>query len=185
MTDIPNQLPRKDEVLEKIVDMARSRLDGTRLTELLHGSRWRPTTAHVKAAFGDLGKKELKFRVAASGYPGADDGEWLYDMLWYSVDEDGCLARIAMALESEFKPGGSVLNAASVDGDFEKLVQARAEIRVWFALLPNPDQARTHLENCKRLASRFAGASPGDQYVFIIYDWTNKSTAVETFTVGG
>lgn len=184
MIDIRNQLPNKDQILERIVDMAASRLAGAQLTELLHGSRWRPTTAHVKAAFGDLGKM-LGFRVAASGYPGADDGEWLYDMLWYSVDEDGCLARIAMALESEFKPGGSVVNAASVDGDFEKLVQARAEIRVWFALLPSPELARAHVENCKRLASRFAGASSGDRYVFMIYDWTNASTTVEAFTVAG
>ncbi len=85
-------------------------------------------------------------------------------MSWYAVSGEGLFSQLAMVLESELKPGGSVVNAGKVDGDFEKLVQARAEVRVWLALVPNPVMAATHIINCKRQACAFAGAMSGDTY---------------------
>jgi hypothetical protein len=46
------------------------------------------TTKTVKKCLGKLGH-ERGFKVAASGLVGADQGEWLYDMVWYELVEDG------------------------------------------------------------------------------------------------
>ena len=107
----------------------------------------------------------------------------MYDMVWYTM-RDGFLVGQAMVLESELKPGGSVLTSAEVDGDFQKLVQARAEIRVWLALFPNELLASQHLANCKRQACSFENGMPEDTYIFIIYNWTTGTTLVEEFVVG-
>ena len=170
------------ELAERIEKIARSAFEGGRLREPLRTLSWTATTKLIKKVFGDLGK-QLGYHVAASGYPLADDREWLYDMCWYTVLGNGVFSQLAMVLESELKPGGSVANASEIDGDFQKLVQARAEVRVWVALVPNPEMTARHIENCKNQARAFAGAMPGDIYVFIIYDWTTNVTIVERLEI--
>ena len=53
---------------------------GGRLTELLGGSFGSVTNA-AKAVYGNLGKS-LGYQIAAADYPGADNAEWLRDMVW-------------------------------------------------------------------------------------------------------
>lgn len=171
------------ELADHIERTAKVEFEGTLLRDILRSSpNWRFVTRKIKEVFGNLGNR-LEYHVAASGYPNGTQGEWLYDMVWFA-SLDGLLSQQAMVLESEFKPGGSVLNAGEVDDDFMKLVQARAEVRIWLALVPNPDLTIKHIKNCKRQAYLFAGAMPGDTYIFIIYDWTTEITLVERFEVG-
>lgn len=172
----------RHDLAERIEEVAKSAFEGGRLKGLLCTLSWTATTKAIKEVFGNLGK-QLGYHVAASGYPLADDGEWLYDMCWYTVLRNGVFSKLAMVLESELNPGGSVINASEIDGDFHKLVQARADVRVWFALLPNPAMTTKHIENCKIQARAFGGAMPGDVYVFIAYDWTDSATIVERFEV--
>ncbi len=169
----------RDQLAQCIEKNARSKLAGDRLADLLR-SGFTSATKAVKAVFGDLGK-ELGYRVAAAGYRGADDGEWLYDMVWYEVDEKELLLQLRMVLESELKPGGSVSKSADVDGDFQKLVQARADVRVWLTACPNQELVAKHIANCKFQVQRFAESMPSDIYIFIVYDWTTGKTSVERF----
>ena len=168
----------RNQLAERIEQAANAHFEGSRLTELL-GTGFMPITKVIKSVFGDLGKSRC-FRVAAAGYPGADEGEWLYDMLW-NESADGVMTRQAMVLESELKPGGSVLSSAEVEGDFQKLVQARSDVRVWLALLPTQDLAVRHIANCKRQAKLFEGAMPEDTYVFVVYVWQTKRLQCSVF----
>lgn len=168
-------------IAERIEEVANLDFEGRRFEEALRATSWTLATRNVKQTFGSLGK-QLGYQVAASGYSGADEGEWLYDMVWFTCS-GGLLRQQAMVLESEFKPGRSVLQAAAVDGDFMKLVQARAEVRVWFTLIPNPKLTAQHIENCKSQASAFEGAMQGDTYIIIAFDWTTFNTTVERFEV--
>lgn len=70
-----------------------------------------------------------------------------------------------------------------LDGDFLKLVQARAEIRLWISCSANSTAAETHLANCKRQATLFSAALPGDTYVFVTTSWSDTKTRVERFVV--
>ena len=52
------------------------------------------------------------------------DHEWLYDLIWWK-GEDGGMTDLILALESEWSP-----SFRDVRYDFQKLVQARARIKV-------------------------------------------------------
>jgi hypothetical protein len=134
------------------------------------------TTRTIKEFIGKLGH-DRGFQVAASGLVGAEEGEWLYDMVWYEL-EGGFMTQQVLVMECE-------LNCdPQLDGDFQKLVQARAGVRLWISCSPNSSLAKTHLANCKRQAVLFSGAVPGDTYVFVTDNWTDPKTSVERFTIG-
>jgi hypothetical protein len=168
----------RNELLDSIVKEARIAFEGPQLTGLLRAGP-RSTTMLVKERFGDLGR-HLGCKVAAAGYRHADEGEWLYDMVWYLL-ENGMMTRQLMVLESEWKHGVLVSQNAEVDGDFQKLVQARAEVRVWISSSHNPALAQQHISNCKKQVESFSGSLSGDAYVFIINDWTTPMALIERF----
>lgn len=155
--------------------------NGKGLTPLFKDST-RVATSAIKLFFGDLGRQQ-GFRIAAAGYVHADEGEWLYDMVWYEQDSAGLMSRLPMVLESEWKFGVLVDKNVEVDGDFQKLVQARADVRVWVSSSPNSDMAKLHIENCKKQARLFLGGLSGDIYVFIIHEWTTPTTLIERFVL--
>lgn len=132
-------------------------------------------TTSLKAALGDLGHK-LRFKVCASGYRAADEGEWLYDMSWYHT-RGGILTGQPMVLESEWTPD------PHIDGDFQKLVQARADIRVWVFAAANLDEVRKYVERCREQAQAFAGKSSGDRYVCAGFDKLTRTLLIESFKV--
>lgn len=170
----------QSEFADRIEEAARSAFEGKRVTEIIKRSGFGDATEMVKRTFGDLGRT-LGNKIAAAGYPDADEREWLYDMVWYTEDADGFLAEQPLVLESELKPGGSVHNAADVDGDFQKLVQARANVRVWVSTCPNEDMTQRHIANCKNQARRFKGKALGDTYIFVVGDWTTDHFVIERF----
>ena len=131
-------------------------------------------TKSVKRIFGNLGNS-LDFKVAAAGFPKADEGEWRYDMVWYVLDNDGFQVRLPMVLECEWNPD------FTIDTDFQKLVQARADVRVWISALGNSERVRQHIENCKKQIQQFLGSCTGDKYIFVICDWTTAETIIEHF----
>jgi hypothetical protein len=83
-----------------------------------------------------------------------------------------------MVLESEWNRGLLVQKEAHVDGDFQKLVQARADVRVWISACHNTDIAEKHLVSCKEQIKRFSGTDPDDNYIFIIHDRSQSATKV-------
>lgn len=145
------------------------------LVASLRGRHWKPTTRATKEFLCKLGK-DKGLEVSARECEGAAS-EWLYDMVWFELD-NGYLKRQVLAMESELDPD------PTIDGDFQKLVQARADVRLWIACLPNAEMQAEHLANCKRQAALFSGAAEADTYIFVTDNWTNPKTSVERFVVG-
>lgn len=115
---------------------------------------------------------ELGSRLGYDSGPG-----WLYDVCWStedSVENGKMMSRIPMALESELDPDHHL------DGDFQKLVQARADVRVWIANCPD---ARLSIDACKEQIRLFAETRPGDQYVFAVYDRKSQRAIIEEYRV--
>jgi hypothetical protein len=137
-----------------------------------------PTTAAIKKAFVDLGKK-LGFSTAASPHLalGADDKAWLWDLLWYKMDGEKYTTRLPLILEIELNPPTKDV----VDEDFPKLVVGRVDVRVWLANAGNSD-ARARIERMQKQIHCFPGSLPGDTYVFILFEWPKK-LVVETYVV--
>lgn len=132
----------------------------------------KPSTAAVKEAFRDFGRR-LGYYVAARGC-NADDGEWLYDMAWYA-ESGGFFTSLPLVLECERAPD------QRLDGDFHKLVQARAEVRVWICKLHPKQSLEDHLTIYKQQVQHFAGTQSGDLYLFIIYDFNGIAANIERF----
>jgi hypothetical protein len=140
-------------------------------------------TYAIKQAFSDIGN-DLKYCVSASGgIRGVKDGEWLYDLIWYLNDKDDKnFNRLVLVLESELSPGGGVEWAGEVDNDFMKLPQARADIRVWLACIPNTETVQRHVENCKAFIRQYYHSQHEDKYIFIMHDWSTGLVTVESHT---
>jgi hypothetical protein len=137
-------------------------------------------TSRIMQALGVLGRqREYRVSCHKTDYPEAEDGEWLYDMIWWQGNQDNYVLRNVMVLESELRR--SAKQRDDLDDDFPKLVQARADVRVWIST--SPKNARQHIDNCKKQIGMFAGGMPGDHYVFAIYDYTARKRHIEHFMV--
>jgi hypothetical protein len=118
--------------------------------------------------------------VAASGCD-AHDPEWLYDMVWCSLtSDDKLLMHQALALESEWK-FGTIAQVAEVDPDFQKLVQSRADLRVWLCAMPNQALGLKKIENCKTQVEKFTQSCLDDEYLFVTLVWENYSYQIESY----
>src|SRR5262249_20236789 len=121
--EMTTTLLRPGDIAQKIETAMQDAFDNFRA----HSVRDRTRTALTR--FGELGR-ELGFSVCCkrSCFANADQGEWLYDQLWFvnHPDKKGFLVRVPMALESEFNDTES-----GIDDDFPKLLLARADVRVW------------------------------------------------------
>lgn len=135
-------------------------------------------TMEIKRFFNGLAV-DYKFDVTVTGIEGVYGGEWLYDLAWH-VQSEGFYRRQLLVLESEMRLG-KIAQSDQVNGDFHKLVQARADIRVWAAALATSELLARHLENCKRQIDAFSQGDPGDYYLFILFDWSNGKTVVEGY----
>lgn len=127
----------------------------------LRSSR-RGWTSGIRKALSDLGR-ELGFQIA----PSDDEGAFLYDMVWYSIDEPGFLLDLKMAMECE----NEIAPIGCVDFDFQKLVQSRADIRIWISTSANKNDTQIHIMNCKKQIDLFRAGQPGDRYIFLFFEW--------------
>lgn len=151
----------KDSEIEKILEAART----------LQFRKEPTATAKIMKRFKELGR-DFGFRVYE---------RWLYDMVWCMEERqyphnpemtDSVLTRLPLVLESELNK-----THCDLDGDFQKLVLSRAEVRVWITTCTD---ARKHIEICKDQVTRFPGTA-GDQYVFAVYDRTQGQAIVEAY----
>lgn len=169
----------REQLANSIKQELSSYFNTTPLIGSLKDQRRKSTTRAVKEFLCEMGHSR-GFKVAASECKGFDNPEWLYDMVWYELAEDKrIMTRQSLVMECELVPD------PQVDDDFQKLVQARADVRLWIACLPNEEIAGKHLDCCKRQATLFSGAVSGDIYIFVTDNWTTPKTSIEHFVVGG
>jgi len=130
---------------------------------------WKYTkwTREVKSRLCRLAKdQEPPFSVYASGCSEADHGEWLYDLCWsVEVKGEGCLIRLPLVAEIEWKPDGPC------EGDFQKLLQARAEHRLWVFEAQTPKDIENLFQGYRDAVQRFQGSGTGDRYLFAAVAW--------------
>lgn len=81
-------------------------------------------TFKIKQGLTDLGIS-LGYRVCASGVNEATAGEWLYDLVWYDMDELGFLRSVPLVLESEW-----LRSLSDIKYDFEKLLVSNAPYKI-------------------------------------------------------
>jgi hypothetical protein len=132
-------------------------------------------TMAVKTVMGDVGKS-LGYYVSSAGYPRADQGEFLYDMIWYMLDPQGFILRQQMIMECEW----GIAPPTIVDDDFQKLVQARSDVRMWVSNSANVRDVHQHIANCEKQIRLFDGSRAGDQYVLLYLEWGTGTHVLTT-----
>jgi len=123
-------------------------------------------TREVSTRLCQLAQKvDPTFRACARGKPpGAEYGEWLYDICWY-VEDRVCLTHLPLVAECEWAPEGPW------DSDFQKLLQARADHRLWVFQVPTADAAEKMFEGCRKVIKHFRASELGDRYLFAAWVW--------------
>lgn len=134
----------------------------------------RSWTLRIKERIGNLGLQK-GFDVAASGFKDKFEGEWLFDMVWYEEDEDKRLARLPLAMESEWSK-----NYGAIKYDFEKLLVARAECKLMICQC-NPDDTELLFSLLQEAVSAFKG-SKGERYLIAILD-SSTEQAFQYFSI--
>lgn len=99
-------------------------------------------------------------RMKDGGEP-ADGGEWLFDVSCLQYDNEGYLKRVVLAAECEWS-----LDEDELWGDFEKLLVARAEVRV---MIFDGDRWDTNNPGFARYIGRSDQTQEGDTYLLAGY----------------
>ena len=147
---------------EEITEIVRRSLE--KLTTPLVASR-RQWTRDVKTTLGAAGRAR-GYWVCAGGLPrdsaAADSGEWLYDLCWlrYQSDGDKPLVDADLVVESEWT-GGEYL-----DEDFQKLLLARATVRLMIFDGRNPVGADQTASRLARQVAVFRSTRDDDTWLF-------------------
>tara|TARA_R110002110_G_scaffold85816_4_gene223699 strand:- start:32918 stop:33385 length:468 start_codon:yes stop_codon:yes gene_type:complete len=123
-------------------------------------------TAVIKSELCRVGGgNPFGYRVAASGVTKKDYGEWLYDVVWldYAEGDTRQLLSVPFVAESEWG------NDGDINDDFEKLLVARADVRLMIFGEANPDNDAT-VERLKSYVNGFSGTQKGDVYLLAMYE---------------
>jgi len=168
--------PKKLDIDSLISHLKNSDL-GVRQNKLLR-TDLTTTTRDIKKIFGDLGKS-LGYDVAASGYAGALQGEFLYDMVWFV---GGGVYEQILVLETELFYRANE-KSIEVDDDFLKITQAKADVRVWVSFCANAEYVRRHLINCKNEVTNQRQSLPGEEYIFVVFNAADRDVHIERWTV--
>lgn len=89
------------------------------------------SNTHITKTIKELLQKEAEIREFEV-LPNGNDGQWLYDLIWYKNNNEGFLESIELILESELSYG---LN--HIKYDFEKLLQAKSKNKIMICISGN------------------------------------------------
>lgn len=122
-------------------------------------------TAPVKKALCEACKtiEDVYAYASQVEHPPADGGEWLFDVTGLLYDQEGYLKRTVLVAESEWGRENEIY------GDFEKLLLARADVRVMvFDGSQNPGY-RAIFETLATYIARCEHSQAGDSWLFVAW----------------
>ena len=165
-------MPGKFEIMRAV----REGLNSLEVAKDKSNTEW---TKAVKTELCKIGQDRFGCKVCASGVDKADFGEWLYDVTWleYEKNDRGELVNLVDApLVAECEWG----NKGDIKDDFEKLLLARAGVRLMIF-----DGNYELCEPCseeiaKRLAEKvreFKGSHAEDVWLLAAWEKSNLATS--------
>lgn len=124
----------------------------------------RPWTSGVKAALRDVGH-DNGFKVAAAGCAQVENGEWLFDVVWYEAGEaHWSLKSLPLVAESEWNP-----HFDAIAWDFEKLLVAKAALKLMVFQQPSALQIDETFAKLSRMVDQFSPRMPSEKYLLAGY----------------
>jgi hypothetical protein len=117
----------------------------------------------IKKKFLEYGLS-LGYEVRVSKTQG-NKSEWLFDMVWFA-SIDGYIDHVYLVLESEFEP-----RIYNIVEDFNKLLVARADIRVMIFARGKTYQVEETIKDIEKRIKSFSQTIPGDTYFLYGLSW--------------
>ena len=126
-------------------------------------------TKRIKSELCKLGK-EMGFNVCASGCEGADDGEWLFDLIWeYGEGDPRIFREMPLAMECEWS-----LKDGEIWWDFSKLLVARAKYRVFIFNKNTRIEVEKLIDDFRDAIHNFKSTQVGDRYLLAGFCWDSN-----------
>lgn len=122
-----------------------------------HDTYW---TKSIKEILRDIGKKK-NYKVYSSGINNVDYGEYLYDLVWSEYTES--IISIPLVTEIEWRKDF----VDDIQPDFEKLLIAKAELRLIIFQAENDVKAKSFFEFLNQIVDNFKLKQPGERYLYI------------------
>lgn len=133
-------------------------------------------TREIKSRLCALGQ-ELHYDVCASGCDNANEGEWLYDLVWSHGGDDE-MWTLPLVVESEWRTG-----MEDIKWDFGKLLAAKSPLKLFIFQQSTLSAATDTITMLKRLILAFRTVVPGERYLLAGYAWSDRRFAYETIVV--
>ena len=144
---------------EKIIREIRRRLDGLDIAEGATTPEW---TRAIKTELCQLGNK-LNYWTCASACEVAHGGEYLFDVTWLGYDGN-FLTTAALVAECEWS------NFGHISEDFQKLLIARADIRLMIFDGSHSPYSQVIAENLARQVRYFRRSSYDELWLFAAWE---------------
>ena len=161
---------------EEVEEMAEQNFDATKMIEAIKcclndvaarlGKANRMSNREwTQECLGELAKLgEDEYGYQAAPCPRCGEHGWLYDLIWWE-GKNGGMTDLILALESEWSP-----SIRFVRYDFQKLVQARARIKVLISDALSPEDRETLISDI----DSFEQNDNDGVYLFAMYNGDSK-----------
>jgi hypothetical protein len=133
------------------------------------GTSNREWTKRVKECLCTLGKQN-GYRIAASHCAGADTAEWIYDMVWASVQDDPWqFWEMPLAMQCEWST-----HSDDIVWHFEKLLVAKAHHKLMVFQQAVESDVRDVMEQLKTMVKAFKTSFQGERYLLAGYAFDER-----------
>ena len=137
------------------------------LAEKIEGRKnW---TGVFKRALAQLGRDYFGCRICTSGIENCEEGEWLYDMVWYKYRWDGperFLGSVPFVMECEWN-----LQQEEIKDDFEKLLLANADLALMICWV-HADYQSALKEYFRNSVQNYKQGRSGSRVLIAVLDYT-------------
>ena len=117
--------------------------------------------------------------MSAAGCVGADTGEWLFDLVWAAgQDKPWQFWEMPLAMECEWST-----NRDDITWDFEKLLVAKARIKLLVFQQASKDDVKKLLESLRSMVRAFKMSFPGERYLLAGYSYDDHEFYYDSIVV--
>ena len=136
-------------------------------------------TEAIKTKLCEIGKDRFGYEVCASGVenPKPDHPEWLYDVTWLKYEAERPLIEAPFVAECEWS------NEGAIKDDFEKLLLARAAVRLMVFDGGNQTESERIAQELAKMVGAFKNSRAEDYWLLAAWEGTNAEWSFRYFTI--
>lgn len=156
-------------MFDRIEDEISKMLDNLASPPGVGGISSRQWTKRIKEGLSILGKQN-GYRIAASHCSGADTVEWMYDLVWASVQDDPWqLREIPLAMQCEWST-----HPDDIVWPFEKLLVVKSGHKLMVFQQAAENDVRHVMEQLRSMAKAFKTTFQGERYLLAGYAFEER-----------